>query len=71
MMPSQRVIYTGLAYYSLRPGITGPWQVSDRNEVEFSKRADFDRDYDRTLSFGTDVQLLLATLRVVMKGTGY
>lgn len=71
MMPSQRVIYTGLAYYSLRPGITGPWQVSDRNEVEFSKRADFDREYDRTLSLGTDVQLLLATLRVVMKGTGY
>jgi lipopolysaccharide/colanic/teichoic acid biosynthesis glycosyltransferase len=71
MMPSQRVLYTGLAYYSLRPGITGPWQVSDRNEVEFSKRADFDREYDRTLSFGTDVSLLVATVRVVVKGTGY
>ena len=71
MMPSQRVLYTGLAYYSLRPGITGPWQVSDRNEVEFSRRADFDREYDRTLCLATDIKLLFATLRVVMKGTGY
>ncbi|MCB2135423.1 MAG: sugar transferase [Rhodobacteraceae bacterium] len=71
MMPEQRVLYSGLAYYSLRPGITGPWQVSDRNEVEFSKRADFDREYDRTLSFTNDLRLIFATLRVVLKGTGY
>ena len=71
MMPSQRVLYSGLAYYSLRPGITGPWQVSDRNEVEFSKRADFDREYDRTLSLATDVHLIFATVRVVLNGTGY
>lgn len=71
MMPSQRSLYTGLAYYALRPGITGPWQVSDRNECEFSKRAEFDRDYERNLSFATDVRLLVATIRVVCKGTGY
>lgn len=71
MMPSQRSLYTGLAYYALRPGITGPWQVSDRNECEFSKRAEFDRDYERDLSLATDVRLLVATIRVVCKGTGY
>jgi lipopolysaccharide/colanic/teichoic acid biosynthesis glycosyltransferase len=71
MMPSQRTLYSGLAYYALRPGITGPWQVSDRNESEFSKRAEFDRDYEADLSFVTDVKLLLVTTRVVVKGTGY
>lgn len=71
MMPNQRALYTGMAYYALRPGITGPWQVSDRNEVEFSKRAEFDSDYDRTLSLTTDLKLLIATIRVVVKGTGY
>lgn len=71
MMPAQRALYSGLAYYALRPGITGPWQVSDRNECEFCKRAEFDRDYERTMSFATDFRLLLATIRVVCKGTGY
>ena len=71
MMPSQRTLYSGLAYYALRPGITGPWQVSDRNEVEFSKRADFDREYEATISLMNDLRLLVATVRVVIRGTGY
>ena len=71
MMPSQRELYPGTAYYSLRPGITGPWQVSDRNEVSFAQRADFDRQYELDVSFKTDVQLLLATARAVVKATGY
>lgn len=71
MMPSQRTLYSGMAYYAVRPGITGPWQVSDRNEVEFSKRAEFDREYEATLSFVNDLKLLLATARVVVRGTGY
>jgi len=71
MMPSQRTLYNGLAYYAVRPGITGPWQVSERNQVEFSKRAEFDRDYEANLSFLNDLKLLVATMRVVVRGTGY
>lgn len=71
MMPSQRPLYQGLAYYRLRPGITGIWQVSDRNESAFSKRAEYDAEYDETISFPTDMLLLSATVRVVLKGTGY
>ncbi|SPH24097.1 Undecaprenyl phosphate N,N'-diacetylbacillosamine 1-phosphate transferase [Defluviimonas aquaemixtae] len=71
MMPSQRALYSGMAYYALRPGITGPWQVSDRNESEFSKRAEHDTRYDETLSLTTDLKLLMATIRVVLRGTGY
>ncbi len=71
MMPAQRILYPGLAYYALRPGVTGPWQVSDRNESEFAKRADYDREYERSVTFLSDIRLILATLRVVLKGTGY
>ncbi|MEO8242355.1 MAG: sugar transferase [bacterium] len=71
MMPDQRRIYPGRAYYVLRPGVSGPWQVSDRNECGFAKRADFDLEYHRTLSFTNDVRLLLRTIAVVLRGTGY
>lgn len=71
MMPSQRTLYSGMAYYALRPGITGPWQVSERNEGEFSRRAEFDREYEADLSLLTDLKLLIATTRVVVRGTGY
>ncbi|MCC0062816.1 MAG: sugar transferase [Defluviimonas sp.] len=71
MMPSQRAIYSGTAYYYLRPGLTGPWQISDRNEGEFSRRVEFDRVYDRELSFSNDLRIIVATVGVVIRGTGY
>ena len=70
MMPSQRAFYPGEAYYLLRPGITGLWQVSARNESGFAARAGYDSEYDRTLSLATDLRLLAATVRVVARGTG-
>lgn len=71
MLPEQREIYPGLAYYALRPGITGSWQVSDRNNSAFRKRAEYDRDYDAELTFVGDVKLILKTVGVVFRGTGY
>ena len=71
MQPEQRALYPGLAYYALRPGITGLWQVSDRNDSEFAKRADFDRQYDEEMSISMDISLLAKTFGVVLKGTGY
>jgi len=70
MMPCQRSMYPGTAYYALRPGITGSWQVSARNESSFAQRAQFDTSYNRNLSFSTDLNILLRTVRVVIKGTG-
>lgn len=71
MMPCQRALYPGREYDTMRPGITGPWQVSARNESSFADRAYFDTDYHKTLSFRTDLLLLFATFRVVLRGTGY
>jgi lipopolysaccharide/colanic/teichoic acid biosynthesis glycosyltransferase len=71
MLPEQQALYPGRAYYDLRPGITGPWQVSKRNESAFADRAEFDETYAERLSLGTDLRLLLATVRVVLRRTGY
>ncbi|WP_241560092.1 sugar transferase [Solirhodobacter olei] len=71
IMPKQSPLYPGKAYYALRPGLTGPWQISDRNECSFALRAEFDSAYDRELSFGLDLRILMATIRVVLRGTGY
>jgi lipopolysaccharide/colanic/teichoic acid biosynthesis glycosyltransferase len=71
MMVNQQHLYPGHAYYRLRPGITGPWQVSARNDSSFADRARYDTAYDRDLSFMTDLRLILATVTVVLRGTGH
>ena len=71
MMDCQRSIYPGSAYYALRPGITGYWQTSVRNDSSFAERAEFDLAYLRDLSLATDVKLLVRTVKVVATGTGY
>lgn len=71
MMPCQQEIYPGKEYYALRPGITGPWQVSSRNESTFVDRARFDTHYSRNVSLKTDLQLLVATVKVVVRATGH
>lgn len=71
MMPNQRKLYPGRAYYALRPGVTGPWQVSDRNETTFARRADFDLEYSRKVTLAHDAALIWQTVAVVLRGTGY
>ena len=70
MMPDQRALYPGRAAFALRPGLTGPWQVSARNDTGFAARARFDADYLAGLSLGRDLALLWRTLAVVLRGTG-
>lgn len=70
MMPSQRAIYPGTEYYEMRPGITGFWQISVRNEANFSERAQFDREYFNALSLQTDLSVMLRTFGVVLRATG-
>ena len=70
MMPSQQDIYPGSAYYEMRPGITGAWQISDRHESSFSERAFFDTGYYRQISLATDLSILLKTIGVVARAAG-
>lgn len=72
MMPEQLSLYgDARPYFAMRPGITGIWQVSARNEKDFSHRADVDADYFQTVSMGRDLVLLLKTVGVVLQRTGY
>jgi lipopolysaccharide/colanic/teichoic acid biosynthesis glycosyltransferase len=70
MMPSQRDLYPGQAYYALRPGVTGLWQVGARNSTSFASRARFDAEYYQIMGLWTDIALILRTVRVVLRGTG-
>lgn len=51
---------------SVKPGITGPWQVSGRNDVPFTQRAKMDADYARQRSIGNDILILLKTPRAMI-----
>lgn len=46
---------------SVKPGITGPWQTSGRNEVPFSVRAKMDAEYAQANSIWTDIKILFKT----------
>lgn len=70
MMPSQRLLYPGTAYYDLRPGLTGLWQISERNNCTFAERAAYDNRYAQTVSAKVDFAVLARTLGVVFRGTG-
>lgn len=71
MMVDQALMYYGKAYYRLRPGITGLWQISARNESEFTARVRYDEVYARSLSCWNDIGILARTVKVVLRGTGY
>lgn len=51
---------------SVKPGITGLWQVSGRNEVTFDKRIELDAEYARRMSLWTDLSILIRTPRAMI-----
>lgn len=72
MMPDQLPLYGDpQAYFALRPGISGFWQVSARNESHFAFRHETDADYFGQVSLATDVRVIFKTLGVVLRPTGY
>lgn len=52
------------------PGITGLWQISGRNDLEFEKRVELDVWYVLNWSIWSDVSILLKTIKVVIKREG-
>ena len=55
---------------SIKPGITGFWQVSGRSAVNFDKRIAMDADYVERRSLGYDVKILLVTPWAMISGKG-
>lgn len=71
--PEQQGLYAGgraAAYYSLRPGLSGLWQVSRRSSGSFSERSAYDDEYSHQISLWRDVMILWRTVSVVVRATG-
>lgn len=58
------------AYTAVRPGITGLWQVSGRNEASFQQRVQWDSWYVRNWSLWGDIVIILKTIKVVLSKAG-
>lgn len=57
-------------YLSVRPGLTGPWQVQGRNDIPYSQRVAIDDRYSREFTFARDLLIVVMTCGVVLRPTG-
>ncbi|MGW8251481.1 MAG: sugar transferase [Anaerolineales bacterium] len=55
---------------TVRPGITGLWQVSGRSDVTYEQRVRFDMHYIRNWTIWLDLQLLFQTIPAVLRKRG-
>ncbi|HFQ4015487.1 TPA: sugar transferase, partial [Enterococcus faecium] len=54
----------------VKPGCSGLWQVSDRNNVSFHKMVELDLEYISHRSLMYDLRLILKTFYVIVKPNG-
>ncbi len=70
--PEEMKLYqkAGLNLLTVKPGITGLWQVSGRSDISYEKRVQMDMYYIRNWSIWMDLQILLRTVPSVLFGKG-
>ncbi|MFT4149727.1 MAG: sugar transferase [Paracoccaceae bacterium] len=72
-LPDQQGLYTdagGEAYFLMRPGVTGTWQVRGRSATRFVDRVRFDEGYYDDASLAQDLRLMGETVLVMARMTG-
>lgn len=71
-LPREIPEYDGADFERLtvKPGLTGPWQVSGRSDLSFKDMVELDREYIERRSFLYDLGLILKTVKVVFTGEG-
>jgi len=58
-------------YCSMKPGITGPWQVSKRSDIDdYQERVNLDDWYILNYSLWTDIKIILRTVYIMFKRDG-
>lgn len=57
-------------YYRARPGLTGLWQISGRNDVSYDLRVNLDRKYVTEYSIRQDIKILILTLPAILTSRG-
>ena len=71
---SDRLLATNPDDYRRRlqvmPGLTGPWQVGGRSEVDYSRMVELDLDYVENWSLGRDLWIICKTFLVVLLRRG-
>lgn len=55
---------------SVKPGITGMWQVSGRSEIYYPERCEIELYYPKNQAFKLDVKIFLLTIKQVLLGKG-
>lgn len=61
---------TSRYYLAVKPGLTGIWQISGRNDTDYYRRVAMDRHYVRIASLSLDLVVLLKTVDVVLRRRG-
>jgi Undecaprenyl-phosphate galactose phosphotransferase WbaP len=72
IMISQIEMY-GPAYHDycqIKPGITGLWQVSGRNQTTFTRRAELDMEYIQRWSLWLDIYIIFQTIKEILARNG-
>ena len=57
-------------YFAVKPGMTGLWQVSGRNNLTYAQRVALDARYVETRSLWMDLRILAQTVRVLVTRDG-
>ncbi len=57
-------------YKSVRPGITGLWQVSGRSNTSYEERISLDESYVKSRSLRLDIRILVRTIPAMLSGEG-
>lgn len=69
ILPDELDFYKGRGalLHSVKPGMTGLWQVSGRDDLPFAKRVELELYYAQNWSFWLDIKILLKTLPAVFR----
>jgi exopolysaccharide biosynthesis polyprenyl glycosylphosphotransferase len=70
--PEEALLYEpwSLNPLTVKPGLTGPWQVMGRGELPYEARVQLSMEYIRNYSLWADLQILLKTVPAVLSGRG-
>ena len=52
--------------FSIKPGISGLWQVSGRNNLSYDKRVELDINYSENINFLLDIKIFIRTILVIL-----
>lgn len=56
--------------HAVKPGLTGLAQINGRNNLSWEEKFAYDLEYVKTISFKTDIKIVLGTIRKVLSGDG-